>query len=191
MLTPRLDNGKANLSIKHFNDHLKQLNVEIMANTNITPNDLGKKGLHLSKGGKGKLASNIVNALKVDLENWRVSCPLFSLDSLKNKHKKNVLFGYINVYSIRNKLPNLFNEIRDNFNIFSIAETKLYSSFPNAQFLNPSYKTPYRLDISNTSGGIMVYIKKRVSLAWYSKGYPNCPCRNLIKKYVVAHYIYL
>ena len=69
LLTPRLDNGKANLSIKHFNDHLKQLNVEIMANTNITPNDLGKKGLHLSKGGKGKLASNIVNALKVDLEN--------------------------------------------------------------------------------------------------------------------------
>ena len=68
-LTPRLDNGKANLTIKHFNDHLKQLKVEVMDNINITSNDLGKKGLHLSKGGKAKLASNIVNALKVDPEN--------------------------------------------------------------------------------------------------------------------------
>ena len=73
------------------------------------------------------------------------------------------LLGYGNVNSIRNKLPNLFQEIRDNFDIFSIAETKLDSSFPNAQFLNPSYKTSYRLDISNTSGGIMVYVKKGLS----------------------------
>ena len=66
----------------------------------------------------------------------------------------------INVNSIRNKLRNLFNEIRDYFDVFSIAETKLDSSFPNAQFLMPGYKTPYRLDVSNTSGGIMVYVKK-------------------------------
>ena len=42
-LPPRLDNGKTNLNIKHFNDHLKQLKVEVMDNTNITSNDLGKK----------------------------------------------------------------------------------------------------------------------------------------------------
>ena len=42
-LTPRLDNGKANLTIKHFNDHLKQKKIKVMDNTNITSNDLGKK----------------------------------------------------------------------------------------------------------------------------------------------------
>ena len=132
-----------------------------MDNTNITSNDLGKKGLHLSKGGKARLARNIVNVLKVDSANWQVSCcSPSSLDFLRNKHKKNVLLGYINVNSIRNKLRILFNEIRDYFDVFSIAETKLDSSFPNAQFLMPGYKTPYRLDVSNTSGGIMVYVKK-------------------------------
>ena len=39
-----------------------------MKNANITSNDLGEK-VYLSKGGKAKLASNIVNALKVDSEN--------------------------------------------------------------------------------------------------------------------------
>ena len=119
-LTPRLDNGKANLNIKHFNDHLKQLKVEVIDNTNITSNDLGKKGLHLSKSGKAKLARNIVNVLKVDSANWQVSCcSPSSLDFLRNKHKKNVLLGYINVNSIQNKLQNLFNEIRDYFDVFS------------------------------------------------------------------------
>ena len=114
--------------------------------------------MHLSKGGKAKLARNIVNVLKVDSA---VSCfSPYSLDFLRNKHNKNVLLGYINVNSIRNNLQNRFNGIRDNFDVFSIAETKLDSFFPNAQFLMPGYKTPYRLDVSDTSGGLMVYVKK-------------------------------
>ena len=68
-LTPRVDNGKANLTIKHFNDHLKQLKLEILDNSNITPKDLGKKGLHLATSGKAKLARNIVNVLKEKSKN--------------------------------------------------------------------------------------------------------------------------
>ena len=49
-LTPRLENGKANLTIKHFNDHLNQLKVEVMDNTNMTSNDLGKKRIAPIKG---------------------------------------------------------------------------------------------------------------------------------------------
>ena len=62
-LTPRLDNGKANLTIKRFNEHLKQLKLEIIDNSNITTKDLGKKGLHLSNNGKAKLARNVLSVI--------------------------------------------------------------------------------------------------------------------------------
>ena len=32
-------------------------------------------------------------------------------------------------------------------------------SFPTAQFLLPGYHNPYRLDISNKQGGLLIYIK--------------------------------
>ena len=41
----------------------------------------------------------------------------------------------------------------------SIAETKLDSSFPNAQFLLPGFQEPLRLDINHRSGRLLVYIK--------------------------------
>ena len=70
------------------------------------------------------------------------------------------MLGYLNINSVRNKLQNLFNIVNDNFDVLSIAETKIDESFTNAQFQIKSYKTPYRLDKSDTSGGILVYVKK-------------------------------
>ena len=40
--------------------------------------------------------------------------------------------------------------------IFTIAETKLDGSFPTAQFEIKGYYSPFRLDITNKSGGILV-----------------------------------
>jgi len=59
----RTDNGKASYTIKRVNDHLRQLKIDIMDNSNITHKDLGKKGLHLSSGGKLKLIRNVVKEL--------------------------------------------------------------------------------------------------------------------------------
>lgn len=59
----RSDDGKANLTIKKINDHLKQLKIDIMDNDNINAGDLGRKGLHLSKKGKAKLTKNVLNKL--------------------------------------------------------------------------------------------------------------------------------
>ena len=44
----------------------------------------------------------------------------------------------------------------------SIAETRLDASFPSAQFTLEGYYTPYRLDINNKSGGILVYVKSSI-----------------------------
>jgi hypothetical protein len=68
-LTPRIDDGKATLTVKRFNQKLKQLKLEVMDNSNITVKDLGKKGLLLSKIEKCKLARNILK--KIDELNER------------------------------------------------------------------------------------------------------------------------
>ena len=43
--------------------------------------------------------------------------------------------------------------------VLAIAETKVDSSFPTSQFLIDKYKTPFRLDITDRSGGLLVYVK--------------------------------
>ena len=49
--------------------------------------------------------------------------------------------------------------IQDDIDILVIVETKLDASFPINQFLIPGFKTPYRLDVSDKSGGLLVYVK--------------------------------
>ena len=49
--------------------------------------------------------------------------------------------------------------VGNNVEVLSVAETKLDSSFPNAQFLLPGFQEPLRLDINHGSGGLLVYIK--------------------------------
>ena len=44
-----------------------------------------------------------------------------------------------------------------------IAETKLDETFPDSQFIMPGMKKPYRLDISASSGGLLVYVDKNIS----------------------------
>ena len=81
------------------------------------------------------------------------------LGNLRSKNPKNIIFSYININSIRNKFENLCDMVGKNVDILSIAETKLDSLFPNAQFLLPAFKEPLRLDINHRSGGLLVYIK--------------------------------
>ena len=83
--------------------------------------------------------------------------------SARKKMKNNVMVGYININSIRNKLLGLFSVLQDDLDFLTIAETKLDSSFPNSQFLVKGYKPPFRLDVSDTSGGLLVYIKNGLS----------------------------
>ena len=63
---------------------------------------------------------------------------------------------------MRNKFTDLQTIINGNVDIVSIAETKLDASFPSAQFTLEGYHTPYRLDINNKSGGILVYVKSSI-----------------------------
>ena len=49
--------------------------------------------------------------------------------------------------------------ISENVDILIVAETKLDSSFPTAQFLIPGFHHPFWLDLNKQSGGLLVYVK--------------------------------
>ena len=81
------------------------------------------------------------------------------LRNVRCKYPKNVIISYVNINSIRNKLDNLNLIVGELVDILSISETKLDHSFPRAQFHLTNFKTPYRLDISCNSGGLLTFVK--------------------------------
>ena len=80
---------------------------------------------------------------------------------LKCKNPSNN-FDYLNIKSVRKKFEYLIGIINENVDIFTIAETKLDGSFPTAQFEIKGYYSPFRLDITNKSGGLLVYMKSSI-----------------------------
>ena len=85
------------------------------------------------------------------------------LYKIRQDFENNVILGYLNVNSIRNKHNDLFSLVGNNFDILCIAETKIDSSFPKRQFEVKGYKSPFRLDVSDKSGGLLVYAKEALS----------------------------
>jgi len=74
----------------------------------------------------------------------------------QNKHK--IIFGQLNVNSLRNKFT-VLSQIIKNTDVFLVSETKLDQSFPTAQFEIPGFATPYRLDRDKHGGGLMLYVR--------------------------------
>ena len=84
---------------------------------------------------------------------------LDGLKSLRIHNHSNIILSYLNINSIRNKFDDLELMVNENLDILCIAETKIDQSFPTTQFLLPGYRKPYRLDISDKEGGLLIYIK--------------------------------
>ena len=84
------------------------------------------------------------------------------LNEMRCKHPKNIILSYININSIRNKLSNLETLVGDLVDVLSIAETKIDDSFSSSSLMINSFKRPYRLDISDSSGGILTYVRKDI-----------------------------
>ena len=54
--------------------------------------------------------------------------------------------------------------INENVDILCIEETEIDESFPTTQFILPGYHKPYRLDISDKQGGLLIYITAHYAL---------------------------
>ena len=59
-LITRIDNGRASLTVIKTNEHLHDLQMDIIDNGNITSNELNKGGLHLNPRG---LAINFISRI--------------------------------------------------------------------------------------------------------------------------------
>ena len=59
----RVDEPKASITINHLNEHLNELNLSIVDNSNINGSCLTRKGLHLNDKGYGKLAINFLKKI--------------------------------------------------------------------------------------------------------------------------------
>ena len=76
-----------------------------------------------------------------------------------SKYSKNIIFSHLNINSIRNKFENLKEVVSNHVDILVISETKIDKSFPTAQFIIDGFHRPLRLDISDKSGGLLVYVR--------------------------------
>ena len=80
---------------------------------------------------------------------------------VRQRYPQNIIISYLNINSIRNKLNNLKTLISDSVGKenLSIAESKLDESFLNGEIALEGFKKPYRLDVTASSGGLLIYAK--------------------------------
>ena len=82
---------------------------------------------------------------------------------LKDIRKSNVnklIFGQLNINSLRNKFDMVSELIKGFVDVFMISETKLDDSFPEGQFFIEGYHTPFRYD--RNGGGILLYVREDI-----------------------------
>ena len=160
-----------NLKLKRYCDGNNFLFID---NDNINESCLNNSKLHLNQKGTNVLCENIKKSLynywssqthrrKIDITNLNLTEDIDQiLFDLRCKNPSNLNFAYLNINSIRNKFENLISIINGNVDVFMIAETKLDGSFPPSQFEIRGYYSPFRLDITKKSGGLLVYIKSSI-----------------------------
>ena len=68
----------------------------------------------------------------------------------------------LNINSIRNKFDLLVPAVGRNLDILLITETKVDSSFPEAQFGIDGFPTSYGVDRDCHGGGILLYIRQDI-----------------------------
>ena len=98
-----------------------------------------------------------------DKENLsNIESDVSGLVKLRKDYINNPSIGYLNINSLSEKIIYL-GEIclKTSIDILCVDETKLDSSYPNAQFHIDGYQfPPFRKDRNNYGGGKMVYNKR-------------------------------
>ena len=80
------------------------------------------------------------------------------LKNLKLKNTKRLILGHLNINSAVGKFDHLKALIKNNIDILVLTETKIDSSFSNAQFRIDGFSAPFRLDCNRFGGGVLLYV---------------------------------
>ena len=89
-------------------------------------------------------------------------CASELIKKIRIKNVDRVIIGSLNINSLSRKFEQLKSVIGKNFDIFTIQETKIDSSFPAQQFVIEGYSEPYRLDRNREGGGVLVYVREDI-----------------------------
>ena len=81
------------------------------------------------------------------------------LKKFRAKHPKNILFGHLNINSLRNKFEYREEIIKNMFDVFVVSECKLDLSFPDIQFQIANYNM-FRKDRNKNGGGLLFYVNQ-------------------------------
>ena len=84
-----------------------------------------------------------------------------NLKNIRLKNSNRLIIAQLNINSLRNKFDFLVQIMSNNVDLLLVSETKVDSSFPNAQFHIAGY-TMYRRDRNLNGGGILLYIKEDI-----------------------------
>ena len=87
----------------------------------------------------------------------------------RSKYSKNIIFSCFNINSIRNKFDSVRAAIVNYVDIVIAAETKINESFPTAQFAIDGFHKPLRLDATDKSGILLVYVRSYLPLRQLTK----------------------
>ena len=101
------------------------------------------------------------NEIRKEVKNGKDHDAFSLLRNQRLDYPKNVIFGHLNINSLRNKFESVSELIKGKFDIFLINETKLDASFPSNQFVMSGYKfvRKYR---NKFGGGIAFYINDQL-----------------------------
>ena len=116
--------------------------------------------------------SIVVMFVIVSILNTIVSCskednsveedPSSILQALRLKNVDRIIFGQLNICSVRNKIPLLSDIITNRVDIMLVTETHINESFPMSQLLINGFSEPLRLDRTDKGGGILLYIRNDI-----------------------------
>ena len=100
------------------------------------------------------------------------------------KHRKNLLIGYLNINSLRNKITDLRVIMKTlSLNYLILCETKIDESFPTSQFNIEGYEIRARRDRDKFGGGGLIEFVLRgiicKRLRDYKPKYSECLCSEL------------
>ena len=91
------------------------------------------------------------------------------LENLKLKNTNRLIVGQLKINSVVRKLDQLKVLLVNNIDILVITETKIDSSFPNAQFRIDGFSAPFRLDRNRFGGRVIFSVREDI------------PCKQLTK----------
>ena len=89
------------------------------------------------------------NEILSNLNTGALPEPHKALENIRLKNINRLISAQLNINSLRNK--------------FLLSETKIDYSFPSVQVHLEGYATPYRLDINENSGCILLYIREDIT----------------------------